>query len=217
MKKEIWKDIKGYENKYQVSNKGRVKRLSYKIFGKVYPDRVLKQDYIDGEPMVILFKNNNSERFEVKALMELAEFNGEVDFKEKSQSEIVGVQSVIEVYKDGIFILKGLDSRILAEKLISNGLVDNKNIETVSRGIRKAIQKNKIYLNLTFKETYEKRYLLAKNDKKIALFNTLSEMADWLLASGTLTGVRKETVIRNIRKAIKENKTYHNFEIIDNN
>ena len=167
--------------------------------------------------MVILFKNNNSERFEVKALMELAEFNGEVDFKEKSQSEIVGVQSVIEVYKDGIFILKGLDSRILAEKLISNGLVDNKNIETVSRGIRKAIQKNKIYLNLTFKETYEKRYLLAKNDKKIALFNTLSEMADWLLASGTLTGVRKETVIRNIRKAIKENKTYHNFEIIDNN
>ena len=26
---EIWKDIKGYEGWYQISNKGRVKRLSF--------------------------------------------------------------------------------------------------------------------------------------------------------------------------------------------
>jgi hypothetical protein len=29
MTKEIWKDIKGYENKYQISNFGRVKSLNY--------------------------------------------------------------------------------------------------------------------------------------------------------------------------------------------
>lgn len=30
---EIWKDIKGYEGKYQVSNKGHVKSLNYRRKG----------------------------------------------------------------------------------------------------------------------------------------------------------------------------------------
>ena len=28
--KEIWKDIKGYEGLYQISNKGRIKSLSFR-------------------------------------------------------------------------------------------------------------------------------------------------------------------------------------------
>jgi hypothetical protein len=36
---EIWKDILGYEGRYQVSNLGRVKRLNYRNTGK---DRILK-------------------------------------------------------------------------------------------------------------------------------------------------------------------------------
>ena len=32
--KEIWKDIKGFEGVYQVSNKGRVKRLARTIYNK---------------------------------------------------------------------------------------------------------------------------------------------------------------------------------------
>lgn len=79
------------------------------------------------------------------------------------------------------------------------------------------MQKGKEYIGLTFKETYEKRYLLRKDNQNLKLFDTIEEMADWLLTSGALTDVKKDTVIRNIRKAIKENKTYHNFEIIDNN
>ena len=38
--KEIWKDIEGYENLYQVSNLGRVKSLNYKRTGK---EKILKQ------------------------------------------------------------------------------------------------------------------------------------------------------------------------------
>lgn len=34
MSKEIWKDISGYEGKYQVSNFGRVKSLSYNKTGE---------------------------------------------------------------------------------------------------------------------------------------------------------------------------------------
>ena len=34
MEKEIWKDIKGYEGKYKVSNMGRVKSLNYNKTGK---------------------------------------------------------------------------------------------------------------------------------------------------------------------------------------
>ena len=47
---EIWKDIKGYEGLYQVSNYGRVKRLSRRIngghnqggTGRVVPEKILK-------------------------------------------------------------------------------------------------------------------------------------------------------------------------------
>lgn len=34
MAEEVWKDIKGYENFYQVSNFGNVKSLNYKRSGK---------------------------------------------------------------------------------------------------------------------------------------------------------------------------------------
>ena len=39
MKEEIWKDIEGYEGKYQASNKGNMKSLNYNNTGK---ERILK-------------------------------------------------------------------------------------------------------------------------------------------------------------------------------
>lgn len=36
MKKEIWKDIEGYEDKYQISNKGNVKVIKKWKGGKRY-------------------------------------------------------------------------------------------------------------------------------------------------------------------------------------
>ena len=45
---EIWKDIKGYKGKYQVSNLGRIKSLTRYIFDpirgwKFHKERILKQ------------------------------------------------------------------------------------------------------------------------------------------------------------------------------
>lgn len=51
---EIWKDVKGYEGRYQVSNYGRVRSLNYHLTGKT---RILKP-YINpyGYHMYTLFK-----------------------------------------------------------------------------------------------------------------------------------------------------------------
>lgn len=39
---EIWKDIEGYEGMYQVSNMGRVKSLTRKVWNYTKPGRILK-------------------------------------------------------------------------------------------------------------------------------------------------------------------------------
>ena len=47
MQKEIWKDIKGYEGQYQVSNLGRVKSFMVDfIDGKILKSKVNKKGYI---------------------------------------------------------------------------------------------------------------------------------------------------------------------------
>ena len=69
--KEIWKDIEGYENIYQISNLGRVKSLPRKTgnqFGK--NERILKY-FINtkGYFQVDLYKNNKCKRFLIHRLV----------------------------------------------------------------------------------------------------------------------------------------------------
>lgn len=53
---EIWKDIKGYEGKYQVSNYGKIKSLNYKRTGN---ERIMKEyPSIKGYSRTCLCKNN---------------------------------------------------------------------------------------------------------------------------------------------------------------
>ncbi|UFA53830.1 NUMOD4 domain-containing protein [Staphylococcus aureus] len=47
--KEIWKDVVGYEGIYEVSNKGRVRRLEYRSFRRDGSSRVLKQKILKGK------------------------------------------------------------------------------------------------------------------------------------------------------------------------
>jgi hypothetical protein len=48
---EIWKDVKGYEGYYQISNKGNVKSLDFRRTGKHH---LLKLKHNSGYPFVIL-------------------------------------------------------------------------------------------------------------------------------------------------------------------
>ena len=64
---EIWKDIKDFEGKYQISNKGRVKSLNYLNTGKekILSPRLNKR----GIYTVNLYKNNKAYNFSVALLV----------------------------------------------------------------------------------------------------------------------------------------------------
>jgi hypothetical protein len=74
---EIWKDIEGYENHYQVSNYGRVKALYRHFINaaghiKKYPERILKVDVSTTNIpycRVTLSKNHVTKRFSVHRLV----------------------------------------------------------------------------------------------------------------------------------------------------
>ena len=59
MKKEVWKDIKGYEGFYQVSNMGRIRSLDHETSGKKYKGKILSTNVTVGYPIVRLSKGEN--------------------------------------------------------------------------------------------------------------------------------------------------------------
>ncbi|MEE3419429.1 MAG: NUMOD4 domain-containing protein [Methanosphaera sp.] len=72
--KEIWKDIKGYESLYQVSNLGRVKSLARKVIKTNYvsfkKERILKQQTDRyGYKKVILQRNYQIKTFSIHRLV----------------------------------------------------------------------------------------------------------------------------------------------------
>ena len=64
---EVWKDIKGYEGKYQVSNKGNVKSLNYNNTKqeKILKPKINRYGYYE----VKLSKNNKTKNFLVSTLV----------------------------------------------------------------------------------------------------------------------------------------------------
>lgn len=72
---EIWKDIKGYEGLYQVSNIGRVKSLKKEVNGRgnkirIVKERILKPVIVyNGYERVILSKNCKTKLYRVNRLV----------------------------------------------------------------------------------------------------------------------------------------------------
>lgn len=67
--KQIWKDIPGYEGKYQVSNTGRVRSLNYRRTGKT---KMLKQSINKhGYKIIMLSKNGKCKTWQVHRLVAL--------------------------------------------------------------------------------------------------------------------------------------------------
>ena len=65
--KEIWRDIKGYEGIYQVSNYGRVKKLVCKGSTKEKIRKTSKDKY--GYDQIVLSKNSKSTTYKIHRLV----------------------------------------------------------------------------------------------------------------------------------------------------
>ena len=78
---EIWKDIEGYENLYQISNFGRVKSLSRKIKpyagGFYYSKEKIMQGSDNGKGYIVvsLFKKGKRKDFKIHQLVAIAFLN----------------------------------------------------------------------------------------------------------------------------------------------
>ena len=70
METEVWRDIKGYEGLYQVSNLGNVKSLNYNKTGKEHIMKLVKNKY--GYLNINLYKNNIYKLYKVHRLVALA-------------------------------------------------------------------------------------------------------------------------------------------------
>lgn len=69
---EIWKDIKGYEGKYQVSNLGRVKSLPRYTGHGMRKMRILKYGFNGGYRQVVLCKNGKMKSQKIHRLVACA-------------------------------------------------------------------------------------------------------------------------------------------------
>jgi len=80
---ELWKDIKGYEGRYQVSNQGRVRSLNRIITNcrgrkQVVKEKILKPENVfDGYERVSLSRNGKRTHYRVATLVFEA-FNGSI-------------------------------------------------------------------------------------------------------------------------------------------
>lgn len=76
---EVWKPIKGYEGKYEVSNLGRVKSLNY---NRTKKEKILKPTLsYNGYFIVILSKNGKTKKFRVNRLVIETFISDKSDFK----------------------------------------------------------------------------------------------------------------------------------------
>ena len=83
--KRVWKDIPGYEGKYQVSNTGQVKSLNYRQTGKT---KILKLSTSkDGYKNIGLCKNGKRTNYQVHRLVAQAFLDNPNNYKEVNHKD----------------------------------------------------------------------------------------------------------------------------------
>lgn len=138
---EIWKDIEGYENKYQVSDKGNVRSLNYNNTGQ---PRNLKQKINRyGYNEVKLSKNNKTKNFLVSTLVAQAFLN-----KVNPDKEVMHISDINDNSVDNLKY--GYRSEILHQ--------------TYKRGRRKIGKPSKNFMSYNGKQ-YKKYSDLARDCK----------------------------------------------------
>lgn len=122
-------------------------------------------------------------------------------------------------YKDNCLIKRCDCSRSMAKWLIENNYIKKTtSIESAARAIRKFSLEGKQYYGFIFKRipstsVIEKpdNITIKKDEKNIITLPTSSDCAKWLLENHYIINAQEKTIARSIRKAVRDNKPYHNF------
>lgn len=172
---EEWKYIKGYEDFYMISNKGRIKSLEKNIGNRKYKSKIKKYFYKNNIPYITLFnvKTNKKETFRVDYLVAnhflektgkylLHKNNIESDCryenlewvdKLKINTTKKDINKKISAIKENKLIVIKSCSRDMATYLLENHFLLNVTVETAARNIRKAIINNTPYHKIYFSYT----------------------------------------------------------------
>ena len=151
---EEYRDIKGYEGIYQVSNYGRVKSLSRKALnGRTVKERILKQNIGDvGYYNVTLCKDGNHQTFRVHRLVAeafLPNNNNHPYINHKDENKLNNnvdnlewcTETYNQVYSNGKQVLKYDDFGNLLAVYHSNreaATANNVSIGTISKWCKKS-------------------------------------------------------------------------------
>lgn len=195
---EIWKDIKGYENWYQISSFGRVRSLDRTVYFKNgkskrdYIGKILKQKYHNGYAMVNLNMNKDLKVLYVHRLV--AEHFLENPNNLPVVNHIDGIKSNNNVLN--------LEWCTYSEN----------NIHAVNTGLRH----DNIDGLIKYTNSLKKKIIAIKDNKFITCQNCSKDMAKFLLLHGYINNSSIETIARACRKCANSGNTYHgiNFQFI---
>lgn len=186
VRNEIWKDIKGYEGWYQVSNQGRVRSLDRTVYFKdgkrsrTYKGKILKYKYHHGYQMVNLLKNKEINTVYVHKLV-INAFIPKVEGKTWTN------------HKNGIK---------------SDNRVENLEWCTPSEEEK---DKNNVSDLVTYLDSTKKRVVALKDNKVIKISDCSRDMAEWFISTGIFKNVSISTAGRSIRRSASEGVSYKRY------
>lgn len=177
MKEEIWKDIKGYEGSYQVSNLGRVKGLRREVFKRgicTLPESIMKQRLSFGYCRICLTQNGMRGYYFVHRLVADAfipnpENKPEIDHINtvKNDNRIENLQwaTKSENAQNPISVKRKYASRPIGNKNPNSKIIKQYSIEgqliKVYHGLREMAREtgySRFFVNQCCKGKYQKAY-----------------------------------------------------------
>lgn len=203
---EIWVDIKGYENKYQISNIGRVKSLNYNNSGK---EQILKPKINRyGYNEIKLSKNNKTKNYLIHTLVAkhfLIQPSSDMIAIHLDKNNDDGVQNLAYGYKSemlhlmykkghrkvgkpsgNIISYKGKQYKKFGDMARDNGLTLNQLYKRLERGWR--LDES---LDIPLLKNYEKTHVqLYEYEGKLYSIKDLSK----------ISGISERTIYKRIKR-----------------